>query len=164
LTVPAVEVRPAVAGDEAALKRIDQVTWSWLSSPTPPPPGNRPFFHDRTPTHDVLVAVVDGEVAGYAKLQRPTPYPSSSHVLRINGLAVAPERQRQGVGRALLTAAAAEARARGARKLTLGVFGPNEGARRLYESFGFLVEGVRREEFFLNGRYVDDIMMALDLS
>ena len=43
------------------------------------------------------------------------------------------------------------------------MFSPNERARRLYESAGFVVEGVLREEFFLEGRYVDDVLMALVL-
>jgi hypothetical protein len=34
---------------------------------------------------------------------------------------------------------------------------------RLYESCGFRVEGVLREEFRIEGRYVDDVLMALDL-
>jgi ribosomal protein S18 acetylase RimI-like enzyme len=160
----AVEVRPAATGDEDALKRIDRATWSWLSSPAPRPPDGLPFFHERVQLNDVLVGVVDGAVAGYVKLTHPTPLPASRHVIRINGLAVAPEFQRRGVGRALLEAAAAESRRRGARKLTLGVFGPNDGARRLYESCGFVVEGIQREEFFVEGRYVDDVLMALDLN
>jgi ribosomal protein S18 acetylase RimI-like enzyme len=81
----------------------------------------------------------------------------------VAGIAVSPERRRGGVGRALVDAAAAEAQARGARRLTLRVLGPNEGARRLYESAGFVVEGVQREEFLLDGAYVDDVLMALDL-
>jgi ribosomal protein S18 acetylase RimI-like enzyme len=160
----AVEVRPAEAGDDRALVRIDRATWSWLSSPAPAPPPERAFFHDRVDMKNVLVAVVDGEVAGYVKLGRPTPLAASDHVVRINGLAVSPDHQRRGVGRALLEAAAREAKARGARRLTLGVFGPNESARRLYESAGFVVEGVQREEFFVEGRYVDDVLMALDLT
>lgn len=31
-------------------------------------------------------------------------------------------------------------------------------------SCGFVVEGVRRDEFLLDGRYVDDMLMARDLS
>ena len=69
-----------------------------------------------------------------------------------------------GAGRALIDAAAAEARARGARRLTLRVLGPNAGARRLYESAGFVVEGIQHGEFVLEGREVDDVMMALDLT
>jgi ribosomal protein S18 acetylase RimI-like enzyme len=84
-------------------------------------------------------------------------------VLTVNGIAVDPGHRRAGVGRALIDAAAAEARARGARRLTLRVLGPNDGARRLYESAGFVVEGVQRDEFLLEGEYVDDVLMALDL-
>jgi RimJ/RimL family protein N-acetyltransferase len=40
------------------------------------------------------------------------------------------------------------------------VLGPNAAARALYESCGFTVEGVLREEFLLDGQYVDDVLMA----
>jgi RimJ/RimL family protein N-acetyltransferase len=68
------------------------------------------------------------------------------------------------VGRALVDAAAAEARARGATRLTLRVLGPNAGARDLYESAGFVVEGTLRGEFVLEGELVDDVLMARSLS
>jgi RimJ/RimL family protein N-acetyltransferase len=35
---------------------------------------------------------------------------------------------------------------------------------RLYEQAGFVVEGVLKGEFFLDGKYVDDMLMALDLT
>ena len=47
---------------------------------------------------------------------------------------------------------------------TLRVLGPNATARALYERAGFVVEGVLREEFHLDGRYVDDVLMARDLT
>jgi RimJ/RimL family protein N-acetyltransferase len=55
------------------------------------------------------------------------------------------------------------ARGRGARKLALRVLGTNVRARQLYQSCGFLVEGVLRAEFFLAGHYVDDVLMAHSL-
>ena len=64
------------------------------------------------------------------------------------------------MGRALLDAAVEEARRRGARRLTLRVLGANVAARRLYERSGFLVEGVLRGEFHLDGQDVDDVLMA----
>jgi ribosomal protein S18 acetylase RimI-like enzyme len=160
----AIEVRPAEPEDARKLARIDRATWSWLSSPVPAPGPEAPFFNDRVGVEDVLVAVLDGEVAGYVRLGRVHGIAASEHVLAIHGIAVDPDRQRRGVGRALLRAAAHEARARGARRLTLRVLGPNEGARRLYESAGFVVEGVQSGEFFLAGEYVDDVLMALDLT
>lgn len=56
------------------------------------------------------------------------------------------------------------ARKEGRRKLMLRVLGANDGARRLYESRGFEVEGTLREVFLLDGEYVDDHLMALDLT
>ncbi len=60
----------------------------------------------------------------------------------------------------LVKAAAQDCRRRGARKLTLRVLGPNVVARRLYERCGFVVAGVLKEEFLLDDRYVDDVLMA----
>ena len=98
--------------------------------------------------------------AGFAALGQSGPLTSQSHVLQIRGLAVHPARRRCGVGRRLTEACIEQARSRGARKLSLRVLGGNVAARRLYESCGFTVEGVLREEFFLGGRYVDDVLMA----
>jgi ribosomal protein S18 acetylase RimI-like enzyme len=159
-----VDVRPATLADEDALAAIDRATWSSLSSPAPPPGEGWAFFDERTRPEQILVAVDDGHVAGYVKLQHPTSLPATEHVLAIHGLAVDPARQRRGVGRALLDASVNEARARHARRLTLRVLGPNVAARRLYESVGFVVEGVLRDEFFLDGIYVDDVLMAIDLT
>jgi ribosomal protein S18 acetylase RimI-like enzyme len=159
-----VEVRPATLADEDALTAVDRATWSSLSSPAPPPDEGWTFFDERTRPEHILVAVDEGEVAGYIKLQHPTSLPSTEHALAINGIAVDPARQRRGIGRALLDASVREARARHVRRLTLRVLGPNVGARRLYESAGFVVEGVLRGEFFLDGVYVDDILMAIDLT
>jgi RimJ/RimL family protein N-acetyltransferase len=52
----------------------------------------------------------------------------------------------------------------GRRKLTLRVLGGNDSARRLYESRGFEIEGTLRGAFLLDGDYVDDHLMALDLT
>ena len=53
-----------------------------------------------------------------------------------------------------------EARSRGGRKLSLRVLSTNPTAIGLYESEGFVVEGVLRGEFVLEGREVDDVLMA----
>jgi ribosomal protein S18 acetylase RimI-like enzyme len=58
-------------------------------------------------------------------------------LLNIHDLAVVPGRRGGGVGRALLAAAEAHARAAGCCKLTLEVQDDNLPARTLYERFGF---------------------------
>jgi ribosomal protein S18 acetylase RimI-like enzyme len=150
-------IRPARPDDAAALRALDRASWS--VSVTPGPGSDAPFD-----TAGALVAELDGEVAGYVSLGRPTRLESNRHVLSVHGLAVAPAFQRRGLGRALLRAAVEEAGERGARRLTLRVLATNAGARALYDACGFVVEGVLREEFLLDGRYVDDVLMALDLS
>jgi ribosomal protein S18 acetylase RimI-like enzyme len=156
-------IRPARADDADALRALDAETWSPLVSPGPPPDAGRLFFGAGLEPGDVLVAEVDGAVAGYAALGTPTPLESNRHVAYVRGLAVSPAHRGQGVGRALVEAAAAAAVARGARRLTLRVLAPNTAARALYESCGFAVEGVLRGEFRLEGRYVDDVLMAREL-
>lgn len=158
-----VKVRQARPDDQAALRKIDAATWTADVSPAPPPPADAAFFNGRTRPADVLVAEIGSAVAGYAALGQSSTLASHAHVLEIRGLAVDPARQRCGAGRRLVEASVEQARARGARKLALRVLGTNVRARQLYESCGFLVEGVLRAEFFLGGRYVDDVLMARTL-
>jgi ribosomal protein S18 acetylase RimI-like enzyme len=113
---------------------------------------------------DVLVANDDGEVVGSLLLGPWTDLESSRHVREVKGLAVDPARRGEGIGAALLDAAIVRVRERGARRLVLRVLSGNAAARHLYESRGFEVEGARREAFLLEGAYVDDLMMGLDLT
>jgi len=153
-------VRPAREADDAALRSLETATWSWMVSPAPAKPADEPFFGAAKRPEDVLVAAVGDAVAGYVMLGPASPLVSNGHVLEIKGLAVDPAHQGRGIGRLLMDAAVNAASVRGARKLTLRVLGPNAIARALYESCGFEVEGIRREEFLLDGRYVDDVVMA----
>jgi len=159
-------IRQSTLDDGPALARVDLATWTPLTSPADPPddPSGYVFFNERTHPEEVLVAEADGVVVGYVKIGPVTPLPSNAHVLQIQGLGVDPGHQGRGVGRVLLQAAADEARARGARKLSLRVLGRNTTARRLYERSGFVVEGVLTGEFLLDGEYVDDVLMALRLA
>jgi len=159
-----VTIRPARLDDDAPLARIDHDTWSPLASPAPAPPDPERFFDERHGPEDVLVAEVGGRVAGYVRLSHPTPLPASRHVLYVSGVAVDPAVQGQGVGRALVEGALAHARERGIRRVTLRVLAPNTRARALYESCGFVVEGVLRGEFHLEGRDVDDQFLAYTIT
>jgi ribosomal protein S18 acetylase RimI-like enzyme len=158
-----ISIRPAVPADGPRLVALDRDTWSPENAVAPLRDEVTDFF-ERRPPGDVLVAEEDGVVVGYTQFGRPTPLASNEHVLHIQGLAVDPSVQRRGVARQLLEAAAEEAARRGIRKLGLRVLGGNASARALYESAGFEVEGVLREEFLLDGRYVDDVLMARRLT
>jgi ribosomal protein S18 acetylase RimI-like enzyme len=162
--LPGVRIRLAVDSDGQALAAIDQATWSVDVSPSPRWPLDRPFFDDRTSPADVLVAHEGEHVIGYAKLV-PDPRPASSgHVQQVNGLAVDPAHQGRGAGRMLLEAARQEAISRGARRITLRVLGTNTRAQALYHACGYQTEGVLKGQFYLDGQYVDDVFMALEIN
>ena len=74
---------------------------------------------------------------------------------------VAPEARREGVGRALIDAAADWARGWGGRRIVLWVTGVNEGAQRFYERIGFrlLSDGPDAE----SGRAFGALAMELPL-
>ncbi|KUN28541.1 acetyltransferase [Streptomyces antibioticus] len=157
-------IRRALPDDDEELGRLDRATWSPLHAVMPAPqPPYEPFFDERHSPDDHLVAELDGRVVGYVRLAFPTPLAANAHVRQIQGFAVAEEARGLGVGRALIRAVTEEARRRGARRLTLRVLGHNTPARKLYESEGFVVEGVLPEEFLIDGAYVDDVFMGRSL-
>ncbi|OXM70085.1 GNAT family N-acetyltransferase [Amycolatopsis vastitatis] len=159
-----ITIRAARADDEAVLAKLDERTWTSVMSPAAPPPPGTPFFDEGARPEDFLVAEHESVVAGYVRLAEGFTIPAHRHVLVIGGLAVDPDRRRLGIARQLVEAALAEARRRGARKVTLRVLGHNTGAQRVYERCGFVVEGVLRAEFRIDGHDVDDILMACPLA
>jgi ribosomal protein S18 acetylase RimI-like enzyme len=149
--------------DEDVLTKIEQETWSLHVSPNVYIP--RPFFKNARP-EEVLVGVLDGEVAGFLCLRPATPLASNAHVLMIAGLGVTPSMQRKGVASALLEAAETYASERKIERLTLRVLAVNTAARALYERHGYQTEGELRGEFRLPVGpagavvLVDDVLMA----
>ena len=157
-------IRAATLDDEDVLGRLDRDTWSTLHAVMPRPrPPYEPFYSERFGPRDHFVAELDGRLVGYIRLGFPTPLACNAHVRQILGLAVADEARGAGVGRALLRAVCEEARRQGARRITLRVLGHNTPARGLYESEGFVVEGILPGEFLLDGAYVDDVFMGRSL-
>lgn len=162
--MPEPYIRHALPDDDEELALLDRTAWSPLHAVMPQPqPPYSPFFDERHAADDHLVAEVNRRIVGYVRLGFSTPLASNTHVRQIQGLAVAAEVRGRGVGRALIRAVTEEARRRGARRLTLRVLGHNTPARKLYESEGFVVEGILPEEFLLAGEYVDDVLMGRSL-
>ena len=99
----------------------------------------------------------DAAIAGYAGLLAP----AGSGQADIQTIAVAPAARRHGLGRALMAALLAEARARKAVEVFLEVRADNPSAQALYSSLGFEQIAVRPQYYQPDG--VDAHIMRLDL-
>lgn len=102
------------------------------------------------------VAMIDREVVGYAGVLFGV---DEAHVTT---LAVDPAFQRHGVGTRLLLLLARQAANRGAEHLTLEVRMGNEPALRLYQRFGFVPAGVRKN-YYAETREDALVMWAHDI-
>jgi putative acetyltransferase len=111
-------------------------------------------------TDYLLVATIAGEVVGNLGLRAASKSPRRRHVGDI-GMAVRDDRQRRGVGTALMHAAIELADGwLNYQRLELTVFTDNLAAMALYRKFGFAIEGTCRAYVYRNGSYVDAYLMA----
>jgi L-phenylalanine/L-methionine N-acetyltransferase len=163
-------VRPAEPRDAGELKELGDAVAAepegWLATHN----GWRSVTDERRylralrryPHAAVFVAEAeDGRVIGRLSISRDQ-HPASRHVADL-GLMVDAEYRRRGIGRALLDAAVEWAREAEVRKLELHVFPWNEAAIALYEDFGFVREGYRKNHYYRGEEYVDAILMAYEL-
>lgn len=108
-----------------------------------------------------LVALEGGQIVGYGELITNPHVPRHAHVGEINILITRSDRQRKGVGRALMEAMINLADDWcGLVRLELTAWRTNDHAIRLYESLGFEREGVRPAYVRWKGDFVDAIMMG----
>ncbi|EPZ41046.1 MULTISPECIES: GNAT family N-acetyltransferase [Alicyclobacillus] len=152
-------IRKYRSADATYLQEIDRLTWHPAVSPAPSPTESLEVYRRHLQTRMILVAKVEDEVVGYIGLAAPTCLLANRHVWLID-IAVHPKMQRQGIATALLHAAEVHARMHHVYKLSLRVLETNQGARALYERVGFVEEGRLRNEFFIEGNFVDDIWMS----
>lgn len=107
-----------------------------------------------------LVAEIDNKVVGQFGLHTFPHRPRRRHAASI-GMGVHDDWQGKGVGKKLLeTAIDLAENWLNITRLELEVYTDNERAIKLYERFGFEIEGTLRQHAFRDGRYVDSYAMA----
>ena len=167
-----IEVRPCVAGDAAALALVGQATF--LESYATDLPGADIVAHCAVehsaaryaawldvPTYRLWLAEVaeTGVVVGYAVLSLPDlPVPLTPSDLELKRIYLLSRFQGGGIGARLMAAAVAGARAAGAGRLLLGVYGGNAAAMAFYARQGFAVAGERK--FQVGANTYDDLVLA----
>ena len=124
----AATVRPARESDLEALVAVEEAAFTGDRSE------RRAFRHAiRSGTMSLLVLPGPDGIEGYATLERRR----GSSLARLTSIAVRPDSAGAGLGRTLLEAAEAEARAHGCLRLRLEVRADNVPAQRLYDHAGY---------------------------
>lgn len=111
----------------------------------------------------VLVAVIDGELAGFIAIGPSRDQDATPVMFEIWALYVAPAHWSGGVGRALWLAAREACAANGAKAISLWVIVGNERAIRFYESAGFAIDPGAPLTFELGGVQLEEIRMLQQL-
>jgi RimJ/RimL family protein N-acetyltransferase len=119
------------------------------------------WFFDRLISSQVFGAFHGPEIlgiAGFAGRQGE----KEAHKGLLWGMYVRPEARGAGVAGRLVEAVIDVARGR-VELIQLSVVVGNERARRLYARLGFVEYGIERNSLKYNGKYYDEILMAMDL-
>ncbi|MFS8639430.1 MAG: GNAT family N-acetyltransferase [Symbiobacteriaceae bacterium] len=158
-----IKIRMARPSDAEAFAEIlaqPAVYYNTFQLPHTTPEVWRKRLEANDPKYDyLLVAEVDGRVVGSLGLHR-SRNPRTLHVATL-GMSVHDAYQGRGIGKALMAAAIDAAdRWLNILRIELEVYPDNERAIKLYESFGFAVEGRKRMAAFRDGQYVDLLVMG----
>jgi phosphinothricin acetyltransferase len=174
-----VTIRDAVLDDAEAICRIynqgiaDRV--ATLETELRTPAERREWMAAHGPRHPVLIAetapptvsnrppaaqagLAAPATTGWASLNRFNPRPVYDHVADVSVYIERAWRGR-GVGRMLLAALIERARTLGYHKTVLAAFPDNAAGMALYTRLGFTRVGVYREQGWLDGRWVDVVVM-----
>lgn len=143
------QLRPVTSSDLEAILAIEKASFAYPWSP-------RFFLQElRVPCARSVLAMIEGKPVGYVI------YWLLPSEIDIHNLAVDPAHRRQGIGRSLLLAVIDEAKDEGRSRITLEVRRSNEAAQRLYQSVGFVSQGIRRGYYSDDGE--DAVIMALEI-
>jgi putative acetyltransferase len=109
--------------------------------------------------HAMFVAIADDAIVGQVSIKPVSTRRALLHVGSLGMMVVKAWRGR-GVGSALMTAILDWSRTAGYTRVELAVYVRNTAAVRLYQKFGFQIEGTRRNYIREGATYVDDHIMA----
>ncbi len=125
----------------------------------PPLDSTRKYVMANVAAGALYFVAVDGvEIVGWCDVV-PLKWEGFTHCGRL-GMGVSKNYRRRGIGRNLMEVALREAEEAGFERVELGVFASNTAAIQLYETFGFVVEGVLKKARKLDGTYDDVLLMA----
>ncbi|HTX17774.1 MAG TPA: GNAT family N-acetyltransferase [Bacteroidota bacterium] len=153
-----IRIRPATITDLAAITEIynEAILTSTATFDTEPksPSERQSWFDSHDASHPILVAEVDGKVAGWASLSKWSDRRAYDRTAETS-FYVGSRFRGKGIGRKLKEAIIAEAVRLGLHTLIARVAEGSEESLHLNESFGFTRVGTMREVGFKFGKLLD---------
>jgi len=160
---PQIQIRRIEPDDYRALRNISaqpKVIWGTLQLPFPSLEVWKKRLAEQRDGFYGLAACVDSEVVGSASLLVDLRSPRRRHAAEL-GIAVHDDWQSRGIGSRLLEAVLGLAdNWLNVERVELTVYTDNVVAVRLYERFGFVIEGTLRNFTFRDGEFVDAFVMG----
>ena len=156
------ELRRAVEADSEAIRRIynAEVTGSIVTFDLVPRSveEQRVWMEAHSGAYPLIVAVDDGQVAGFASLSPYRPRPGYSTSVE-DSVYVDATRRGSGVGRLLLGELLEMARAHGFHAVMARIVGEHEASIALHRACGFELVGIEREIGRKFGLWLDVALM-----
>jgi L-amino acid N-acyltransferase YncA len=116
------------------------------------------WWRQRDSRYTVLVATENGEVVGWASLNRFSHRCAHAAIADLS-VYIARAYRGRGIGLSLLTSLEPLAREAGFHKIVLHALDANDHGKRLYRKCGYAEVGVFKEHGQLDGNYVDVVTM-----
>lgn len=163
MTPSAIELRPAVPADLAAILALERATENAPHWPRAAYVAILAADLSAAPLRSLFVADRDGLLVGFAVAHvDPASIASSARVAELESIAVAPAMRRSGIGRALCAAVLDWCRLQAATEIVLEVRAASAGAIALYSSLGFAEIGSRPR--YYHDPEDDALLMRLPLA
>jgi len=149
-----------IVGFHSSLDRVARERRYLAFLEAPPLPETEAFVRKNIAQHNPqFVAVEANTVVGWCDIT-PMERVVFAHCGSL-GMGVIPEYRGKGIGRRLIEVTLNAARAKGLARIDLQVREDNIPALSLYQRFGFVIEGVKRQAFCVDGSYFNLVSMAL---
>ena len=157
------QIRDAEDGDQSSILDIynDAVlntTAVWNETPRSAEEQAQWFQTKHAQGHPVLVALVDGMVAGFSSYGPFRPWYGYRFSAE-GSIYVAGRYRRQGIARQLLAATIDRAHSQGLHALVAGIEAENAPSIRLHEQAGYRIAGHLHEVGYKFGRWLDLVLM-----
>lgn len=119
----------------------------------------RAFLEFMTPDTHLMLLALDGEIAAGHLLANFGTFEMNRHTAEL-GIILGKGYRGQGIGTKLMLESFKLMRERGISKVTISVFEPNERGLVFYERLGFKREGLRQDQWFFEGKMINEVILA----